>query len=79
MAIVLVATLLVLFATHAVPASVHWRDFTWLRRWQEQVGSNQVKSRQCTDAGTACVANSTSRVATRTMAMLGSERTVGVG
>jgi AmpE protein len=39
MAIVLVATLLVLFATHAVPASVHWRDFTWLRRWQEQVGS----------------------------------------
>jgi AmpE protein len=39
MAIVLVATLLVLFATHAVPASVQWRDFSWLRRWQEQVGS----------------------------------------
>jgi len=39
MAIVLVATVLVLFATHAMPASAHWRDFTWLRRWQEQVGS----------------------------------------
>lgn len=39
MAIVLVATLLVLFATHGVPALSQWRDFTWLRRWQEQVGS----------------------------------------
>ena len=39
MAIVLVATLLVLFVTHALPASSQWRDFTWLRRWQEQVGS----------------------------------------
>jgi len=39
MAIVLVATLLVLFAAHAVPASVHWRDFAWLRRWHEQICS----------------------------------------
>ncbi|HSE13632.1 MAG TPA: cobalamin biosynthesis protein [Rudaea sp.] len=39
MAIVLVATLLVLFAAHGVPALAQWRDFTWLRRWQEQVGS----------------------------------------
>lgn len=39
MAIVLVATLLVLFAAHGVPALASWRDFTWLKRWQEQVGS----------------------------------------
>ena len=39
MAIVLVAILLVLFATHAAPALAQWRDFTWLRRWHEQVGS----------------------------------------
>lgn len=39
MAIVLVATLLVLFAAHGAPALARWRDFTWLRRWQEQVGN----------------------------------------
>ena len=39
MAIVLVATLLVLFASHGAPALASWRDFAWLKRWQEQVGS----------------------------------------
>jgi AmpE protein len=39
MAIVLVATLLVLFASHGVPALANWRDFSWFKRWQEQVGS----------------------------------------
>jgi AmpE protein len=38
MAIVLVASLLVLLATHGLPALARWRDFDWLRRWQEQVG-----------------------------------------
>jgi AmpE protein len=39
MAIVLVATLLVLFVSHGAPALAGWRDFAWLKRWQEQIGS----------------------------------------
>ena len=39
MAIVLIATLLVLIGTHGVPALTQYRDFSWLRRWQQQVGA----------------------------------------
>ena len=38
MAIVFIAVLLVLLLAHAAPALAQWRDFSWLRRWQEQIG-----------------------------------------
>lgn len=38
MAIVLIATLIVFFLTHSAPALARWRDYAWLRSWQEQVG-----------------------------------------
>ena len=39
MAIVLIATLLVLIATHGAPALAQYREFGWLRGWQQQVGA----------------------------------------
>jgi AmpE protein len=39
MTIVFIAVLLVLVAAHAAPELAAWRDFGWLRRWQEQVGA----------------------------------------
>jgi len=38
MAIVFIAVLLVLLLVHTTPGLIQWRDFSWLRRWQEQVG-----------------------------------------
>src|SRR3569832_2878169 len=38
MAIVLLATLLVLIVAYTAPALLRWRDFSWLRTWQERVG-----------------------------------------
>jgi AmpE protein len=38
MTIAFIAILLVLFVAHAAPDLARWRDFAWLRRWQEQVG-----------------------------------------
>ena len=38
MAIVFIAVLLVLLLAHTTPGLIQWRDFSWLRRWQEQVG-----------------------------------------
>ena len=37
MTIVFIATLLVLFVTHGAPELARWRDFTWLRGWQDAV------------------------------------------
>ena len=38
MTIVFIAALLMLFIAHGAPALAHWRDFGWLRAWQEKVG-----------------------------------------
>jgi len=38
MTIVFIAALLMLFIAHGAPTLAHWRDFSWLRAWQEKVG-----------------------------------------
>jgi len=38
MTIAFIAILLVLLVAHGAPDLARWRDFGWLRRWQEQVG-----------------------------------------
>jgi AmpE protein len=38
MTIVFIAALLMLFIAHGAPALARWRDFGWLRAWQERVG-----------------------------------------